>query len=32
MAAAIASTVREDGPIDVGINGPLARALGVVAA
>jgi hypothetical protein len=31
MAAAIATTVRNDGPIDVPINGPLARAFGVVA-
>ena len=32
MAAAIAPTVRNHGAIDVPINGPLARIVGVVAA
>jgi hypothetical protein len=32
LASAIASTVPENGSIDVRINGSLARALGVVAA
>ena len=32
MASAIASTVSENGSTDVGINGTLARALGVVSA
>jgi hypothetical protein len=32
MASAITPTVREDGSIDVRINGSRARALGVVAA
>ena len=32
MAAAIATTVRNHGPLDVPVNGPLARVVGVVAA
>jgi hypothetical protein len=32
MASPVASTVPENGPIDVRINGTLARAVGVVAA
>ena len=32
MGGAISSTMREDGSIDVSINGSLARALEVVAA
>jgi len=31
MAAAIAPTVRNHGPVNVPINGPLPRAFGVVA-
>ena len=32
MASAIASTVPENGPIDVGIDGSIARAVGMVTA
>ena len=32
MGGAISSTMREDGPVNVGIDGSFARALEVVAA